>query len=965
MYSAVFATLLLALLAFASPNANVSSYNPFQALVLKTPPKSGPPICCLKSQKNSDLLDDDVLLLSFEEWKAKQAEVQARESGDRRIEGRNESGRTNGDDNQNGGGNNETDGAHASTPALNYQDWDAGYVEEQSPHFRVPLTDRFNYASLDCSARIHLTHRSAKSASSILSSKRDKYMLSPCREGKQFVIVELCEDIRIDTVQMANYEFFSGVFKDFEVSVAKTYNPDSWVDAGRYRAKNIRGVQSFHPPRSLRDFYRFIRIDFHSHYGNEYYCPISLLRVYGLTHLEQWKWDMWEAESKAKKASPSDRAIEVVAIPKEVQYAEPVVVVVSEKQPVAETASGVSTVSPSSSSIASDTILPSMPANEAPSNSLSFESNSTAAPVIQSTRTTNTHEINDNEATDSPSPHLSADTYTSSQTTSQATIVMPSSKTLSHSPNQPPVSGAESSSSLTSSTTTPHATPILPSDDSSVNTNSSVISTPASVTSLSTTIVASTSVRPTAQSSSTVSIQHAPPPPPPSPSHGSPFAAGNGESIYRVIMNRLMALETNHTLYARYVEDQIGGISEVLRRLSEDVGRLDGIGKGQAQMFSRTVKEWEKYRNRADNQYVELMHRVNYLADEVMLEKRLGIAQLCLLLAVLVFMGLTRGSRMSEGDLQSLLAQRIADRDRRERDRERMIGRAGRLPNAGRVREWGRRHLSSISGDWVNRFARSRSRGSDDAQKMREAEKENIAPAQVEDSKHRLVEFPSLSRKPPGHNKCRIVAKPRSRTPSLLTPLFASKYYPNPTHHNSRGSPTTHRAANVEASAASMIQKTYSQGHMGRIPTTASWSGVVGREVIPRSSVKRWARSAHLHEVKISRRHGRSRTSSDARGEPRVGRVGGDNNQAADRSEEEIGTERRIDDVFTTPPSSTKGNGYLSALERGPLCAPHSLLVYPGPSLARRRRASGEGESDWVDTDATESLEGGSEFGSL
>ncbi len=36
-------------------------------------------------------------------------------------------------------------------------------------------------------------------------------------------------------------------------------------------------------------------------------------------------------------------------------------------------------------------------------------------------------------------------------------------------------------------------------------------------------------------------------------------------------------------------------------------------------MFSRTVKEWEKYRNRADNQYVELMHRVNYLADEVRL----------------------------------------------------------------------------------------------------------------------------------------------------------------------------------------------------------------------------------------------------------------------------------------------------------------------------------------------------------
>lgn len=121
-----------------------------------------------------------------------------------------------------------------------------------SPHFRVPLKDRFNYASTECSARIHKAHKSAKSASSVLSSKKDKYMLSPCvtktADGKKedhFVIVELCEDIRIDTVQLANFEFFSGVFKDFTVSVAKTYTPDmpEWTTVGTYKARNIRGVQ--------------------------------------------------------------------------------------------------------------------------------------------------------------------------------------------------------------------------------------------------------------------------------------------------------------------------------------------------------------------------------------------------------------------------------------------------------------------------------------------------------------------------------------------------------------------------------------------------------------------------------------------------------------------------------------------------------------------------------------------------
>jgi hypothetical protein len=42
-------------------------------------------------------------------------------------------------------------------------------------------------------------------------------------------------------------------------------------------------------------------------------------------------------------------------------------------------------------------------------------------------------------------------------------------------------------------------------------------------------------------------------------------------------MNRLTALETNNTLYARYMEEQAAGVREMLRRLSEDVGRLEGI----------------------------------------------------------------------------------------------------------------------------------------------------------------------------------------------------------------------------------------------------------------------------------------------------------------------------------------------------------------------------------------------------
>ena len=113
---------------------------------------------------------------------------------------------------------------------------------------RVPLTDRFNYASADCSARVHTVDpaAAAKSASNILSSQQGRYMLSPCGTARQFVIVELCEDVRIDTVQLVSSRFFNGVFKEFTVSVAKMYiaaDGERWTVVGTYVGKNVRGVQ--------------------------------------------------------------------------------------------------------------------------------------------------------------------------------------------------------------------------------------------------------------------------------------------------------------------------------------------------------------------------------------------------------------------------------------------------------------------------------------------------------------------------------------------------------------------------------------------------------------------------------------------------------------------------------------------------------------------------------------------------
>lgn len=214
----------------------VSTNDLFRSIVLKhraLHPR--PPLCCLKPPPSADPPEGpEDTLLSFEEWKSKQSRAHSQTPTPTPTE-------------QDPSGPAATLTDYASTASAH----DYSYPQDTiPPHFRVPLTDRFNYANMDCSARVHMSHRSAKSASSILSSKKDWYMLSPCTAAQkngeaQFVVVELCDDIRIDTVQLANFEFFSGVFKDFTVRVAKTYpaTEDGWTLAGTYRAKNIRGVQ--------------------------------------------------------------------------------------------------------------------------------------------------------------------------------------------------------------------------------------------------------------------------------------------------------------------------------------------------------------------------------------------------------------------------------------------------------------------------------------------------------------------------------------------------------------------------------------------------------------------------------------------------------------------------------------------------------------------------------------------------
>lgn len=148
--------------------------------------------------------------------------------------------------------------------------------------------DRFNFASFDCAATIVKTNKEAKGANSILLDNKDIYLLNECSAQNKFIIIELCEDILVDEVLIGNYEFYSSMFKDLKIFVSDRFPTTQWYLLGGFQAENIRKLQSFNIENSLI-WAKFIKIEFLSHYGNEFYCPISSVQVHGTTMIEQFK----------------------------------------------------------------------------------------------------------------------------------------------------------------------------------------------------------------------------------------------------------------------------------------------------------------------------------------------------------------------------------------------------------------------------------------------------------------------------------------------------------------------------------------------------------------------------------------------------------------------------------------------------------------------------------------------------
>jgi hypothetical protein len=150
--------------------------------------------------------------------------------------------------------------------------------------------ERFSYSSFDAGATILKAGPQAQNAKAILVENKDSYMLLECSAQNKYVIVELSDDILIDTIVIANFEFFSSMVRHFRVSVSDRYpvKMDKWREVGIFEAANSRDMQAF-LVQNPQIWAKYVRLEFLTHYGNEYYCPVSILRVHGSRMLDSWK----------------------------------------------------------------------------------------------------------------------------------------------------------------------------------------------------------------------------------------------------------------------------------------------------------------------------------------------------------------------------------------------------------------------------------------------------------------------------------------------------------------------------------------------------------------------------------------------------------------------------------------------------------------------------------------------------
>ncbi|KAG0285059.1 hypothetical protein BGZ96_010648 [Linnemannia gamsii] len=560
--------------------------------------------------------------------------------------------------------------------------------------------DRFNHASATCAASVVKAGKDATSITAILNEGKDNYMLNKCSTKEKFFVVELCEEILVDTFILGNYEFFSSTFKDFVVSVNR-YPPrdDGWSILGQFQARNTRDAQVFKP--SVPQLATYIRFDFVNHYGNEYYCPVTLLRVYGATALEQLKQEeeeekrLAEEEKRRAELEKAKQAVMETEDDDDDDESEEPEFIEEGKNATTETVKD-HTITPldQTESIRSDNPSPAKPVetqqgsegSNAPSG---LPETNPTQPILEGEPSLPPQDTWDTEYKGSGEMHPDPQPNSEHSTTGQPTFVLPEWPTedfdedlfkddpsAQHSSGSPDSTLNSFGETMTATGDQPPTDILLPfpsttpasmqDDDDWSNGDLGMITLspknkPSHIPKHQSSPKASSAGLGTPGGHSSATDSSA---------HPQPTLHSSQESVYKNIVNRLKALELNSSLSYQYLEEQSNVFNEVLEsseqkinqlviHLNEAHRRLETLGRKYDQLAFSYRSHVEVDGEKRRQEFISLSSQVHVLGTQLVFQRQLFVVGAITLFSVIAFIAITRSSSMQYAIHQSPLGVKL------------------------------------------------------------------------------------------------------------------------------------------------------------------------------------------------------------------------------------------------------------------------------------------------------------------
>ncbi|KAL3926378.1 MAG: hypothetical protein SGPRY_003324, partial [Prymnesium sp.] len=166
----------------------------------------------------------------------------------------------------------------------------------------VPLKDRFNYLASDAGAKVVAKAPEMKSVRDVLTEDRDKYMTCERVVKKKWITLSLIEDILLDTIVLANFEYYSSSVRKFQVLGSQSYPCHAWALLGEFEANDTRLEQVFELARPM--WVRYLKLRFLTHHGSQHYWSLSLIRAHGQTRVDKFNSDHQRLQASQEKMLP-------------------------------------------------------------------------------------------------------------------------------------------------------------------------------------------------------------------------------------------------------------------------------------------------------------------------------------------------------------------------------------------------------------------------------------------------------------------------------------------------------------------------------------------------------------------------------------------------------------------------------------------------------------------------------------